>query len=375
MAGFSRRTTRRSLSLALGRMNDFFHIVAPSFTTVLGWRLQQEETNLGIAAGTLPLERMEWVSQFILHYERITRRMLAGNRMPGRSVFIDEKREVIGHFDGHPPVVVFSDLDGTLLDHETYSYAAALPALGALRQCGGALVLASSKTAVEIRELRAQMGFGHCPAIVENGGGLLPPENELEGDLSQTSFVHADLMSRLNGLPADLRTKFEGFSDWSVEEVAARTGLSLEAAKLAAQRAFTEPGIWNGTAEELQAFKAALAERGLFARQGGRFISLSFGATKADQMARVLESYRTRSGDVPVTIALGDAPNDVEMIESADHGVIINNAHGGGIPSLSGESDGRIHRTRENGPLGWNHAILNLLNGLDGTDNHDAPIT
>ena len=71
------------------------------------------------------------------------------------------------------PLIVFSDLDGTLLDHETYSWAAAEPALAALRAQGIPLVLASSKTALEIAPLRAAMGFSHCPAIVENGAGLL----------------------------------------------------------------------------------------------------------------------------------------------------------------------------------------------------------
>ncbi len=70
-------------------------------------------------------------------------------------------------------IVVFSDLDGTLLDHETYSFAPAWPALDRMREDGHVLVLASSKTAAEIAPIRAAMGFVDCPAIVENGAGLL----------------------------------------------------------------------------------------------------------------------------------------------------------------------------------------------------------
>ena len=53
-----------------------------------------------------------------------------------------------------PAFVVFSDLDGTLLDHSTYSWKAAAPALAALRDRGIPLILASSKTSAEIAESR-----------------------------------------------------------------------------------------------------------------------------------------------------------------------------------------------------------------------------
>lgn len=80
---------------------------------------------------------------------------------------------MVSFVDTAPKLVVFSDLDGTLLDHETYSWQPARPALERMKGLGIPLILASSKTAIEIADLRAQMGFSHCPAIVENGAGLL----------------------------------------------------------------------------------------------------------------------------------------------------------------------------------------------------------
>ena len=73
------------------------------------------------------------------------------------------------------PLLVFTDLDGTLLDHESYSWSPARPALDALRELGAGLVLASSKTAAEIAPLREAVGFTTWPAIVENGAGTLEP--------------------------------------------------------------------------------------------------------------------------------------------------------------------------------------------------------
>ena len=68
-------------------------------------------------------------------------------------------------------MIVFTDLDGTLLDHETYRFDAALPALETLAARGVPLVLATSKTAAEIGPIRQALGRD-VPAIVENGGGI-----------------------------------------------------------------------------------------------------------------------------------------------------------------------------------------------------------
>ncbi len=74
------------------RADGFLHLDAPGFETVLEWRLEQERTNLGSASNALSRERVEWVSRFILHYERLTRRMLAGHRRAGVSLKVDQSR-------------------------------------------------------------------------------------------------------------------------------------------------------------------------------------------------------------------------------------------------------------------------------------------
>src|SRR5215211_6339369 len=70
--------------------------------------------------------------------------------------------------------VVFSDLDGTLLDHETYAFDAARPALDRVERDGIPLVLCSSKTRAEIEPLRAELRNRH-PFVSENGGAVFIP--------------------------------------------------------------------------------------------------------------------------------------------------------------------------------------------------------
>jgi mannosyl-3-phosphoglycerate phosphatase len=259
--------------------------------------------------------------------------------------------------------VIFTDLDGTLLDHASYSYAPAGPALALLHKRAIPLILASSKTAFEIAPLRAELGFAHCPAIVENGAGLLPAGADPESLVSVDSDYRC-LRAILDGMPAELRRLFAGFGDWSIEEISARTGLSMDKAALAGRRLFSEPGVFSGTDNEKRRFETYLETKGLKARQGGRYYTLSFGATKADQMTRLMVDFSQEPGAV-TAIALGDAANDIEMLEAADIGVIISNPEGCPLPHLSGEDDGRIIRTRAAGPVGWNEAILKFIGQRD----------
>ncbi len=252
-------------------------------------------------------------------------------------------------------LVVFSDLDGTLLDHDSYSFAPALPALEALADLRIPLVLATSKTAAEVAVLHEQMKLGTAPAIVENGAGLYRPGNDAQDE----SAYHA-LRNTLDTLPADLRGPFRGFGDMTGQEIAQITGLSPEAAALARRRQHSEPGIWSGTDEDRAAFLSALKQVGVSARSGGRFLTLSHGRTKADGLRRIAGEY-----DARLTLALGDAPNDIELLQAADIGVIVRNDHGPGVPKLPGEATGAIRRTTRPGPEGWADAVLGILQDIN----------
>lgn len=251
-----------------------------------------------------------------------------------------------------PPMIVFTDLDGTLLDHDSYSYAAAAPALARLRAAGVPVVLASSKTAAEIAPLRDALGFAHVPAIVENGAGLLAPGAGAGDDTA----AYDRLRAALDALPADLRTGFSGFGDWGPAGIARETGLPPADAARAGQRQFSEPGLWRGDAAGKSAFLQALAAQGIAAREGGRFLTLSYGGTKAGQMETVLARYGH-----PFSVALGDAPNDVEMLETADLGIVVANPHRPPLPPLEGEDTGGIRRTEDPGPTGWNNAMQTVI--------------
>lgn len=251
-------------------------------------------------------------------------------------------------------IAVFTDLDGTLLDHDTYSFEAALPALAALKERSIPLILASSKTEAEMRPIASALRL-ETPMIVENGAGIAG----IDAQQGEGDSVHERIRAVLSTLP--LASHFTGFADWSVEEVAHKTGLSPEKAALARLRRFSEPGLWDGSEEERNVFAGQLAAHGLTAVQGGRFLTIMPPVSKAEAMRRVAARLCESQASPVFTVALGDAPNDLAMLKAADLGVIVANPHHAPLPVTERERSGHILRSRLPGPAGWNEAILTFL--------------
>lgn len=259
-----------------------------------------------------------------------------------------------------PRLIVFTDLDGTLLDHHSYSWRAAMPAVSRLCGHGIPLILNSSKTAAEISELQRTMGL-RAPFIVENGAAVVIPQGCLGNDdeevvhfgASHEEVMRSLLVRRKEG------AHFRCFHDLSVDELVQLTGLSAHGAEQAKQRLGTEPLLWEGTDEELTDFRAALERDGLRLVQGGRFLHAMGCFDKADGARFLLERYREHFGDTPlVSIALGDSPNDQRMLEEADIPVVI---RGVNSDQLELPASSRPMRSLKPGPEGWNECVLNLL--------------
>ncbi len=264
-------------------------------------------------------------------------------------------------------LIVFSDLDGTLLDHDSYSFAPAQGALEALRQRDIPLVLASSKTLDELLALRQQLG-NRDPFIVENGGALCIPSGYFAGfhgdcrrdgyEIERFSPDYEALTATLEAIRCEHGFIFCGFHDWTEAQVVKFTGLSPQAASQAKRRLCSEPILWRDSQEGLHKFKHLLAQRGLKTVQGGRFLHVLGSADKALAMQRLVALYCDHGRTKPHTVALGDSPNDLQMLQAADTAVVVKNHLG---QHLRHAALARAVYTQGVGPVGWNEAIAGLL--------------
>ena len=249
--------------------------------------------------------------------------------------------------------LVFTDLDGTLLDHHSYDHSPAQPALERLRQAGVPVIPVSSKTLAELKEIRKRLHL-KGPAVAENGAVIAYPGEEPQVAPPGYHLLRDFLIDRRSNPRFDTL----GFGDMELEEVMEHTGLPREDAKRAMKRLASEPFLWRGDSESLAAFRLEAREKQLRLLRGGRFMHLLGDTDKGQAVRLVVKHLRSRSKVITRTIALGDSDNDRDMLLAVDNPVIIRKPDGSHI-SLAERPDAII--TDQPGPAGWNQAIQQLI--------------
>ena len=276
--------------------------------------------------------------------------------------------------------MVFTDLDGSLLDHHSYAFAAALPAISELARQSIPLVLCSSKTRAEMEQIRARLDNSD-PFIVENGAAIFVPQAWLDGAFSvfvsatehaniehkdgylvhATSDTRARWLAVLNVLQTEYGGEFDCFNHMGVEGIVALTGLSEEEAALANQREFSEPVHWHGSDQRRDAFVAELESHGATVAQGGRFLGVTGPCDKGKALQWLADATATCLGCEHLdTLAIGDSGNDVPMLEVAGTALVIRSPVHEFPPLARGLGVGVMHSDKP-GPDGWNEGVMTWL--------------
>jgi mannosyl-3-phosphoglycerate phosphatase len=265
--------------------------------------------------------------------------------------------------------LVFSDLDGSLLDHHTYSYLDAQPQLHMLEHRGIPVIPATSKTRVEIEFLRAQLGNTE-PFIAENGAAVFIPEGYFDRQPVDTVardgyWVRELCASREKWLDllAELLEQFPQEYDYffraGTAGVMQMTNLPQERAVEANQREYSEPVKWLGGEERKAEFMACLQSRGACVQRGGRFLAVSGDCDKGRALDWLRQIYReSKPGCLWHDLAVGDGDNDRAMLEAAETALVVRSpVHD--YPRLS-RSDGVLYST-DYGPAGWAEGVARWL--------------
>lgn len=265
------------------------------------------------------------------------------------------------------PWIIITDLDGTLLDQQTYSYALSLPALDMLREREMPVILCSSKTAAEMIRLRGELGLKH-PFICENGGAIYLPRRyfhfPIAGAKPKRLFEVIEFGADIYRLRRALRQATRGagvtvraFGAMTIPEIMSRTGLTMDQALYARQREYDEPFIVEAgnEAKLLEALRA----KGLTVVKGDRFYHLTSGHGKGEAVKKLLELYRRESGSL-VSVSLGNSANDLAMLRETDRAMLIRNPDGSWDTDVIKQVP-KAYRTEGIGPRGWREAIDKIL--------------
>lgn len=287
-----------------------------------------------------------------------------------------------------PRIVIVTDLDGTLLDARDYSWAGARATLARLDRQRIPVVLCSSKTRAEMERCQQDAALEH-PFISENGGGLFVPDRYFPFEVPATrrlpGFAAIDYGWRYDRVvrafreaAEETRVAAEGFNDLSLPKVARLCGLSLREAQLAVLREYDEPFMVldepRGPEPRPESrfgrryrFYRALRRRGLQVTRGGRFDHAHASPGKGRATAALRELYERQAGGPVVMVGLGDARNDLSLLQAVDVPIVVPNSSSRATLDLLRRVPG-ARLAPGSGPGGWGSAVREVLQELrDGT--------
>ncbi len=269
-----------------------------------------------------------------------------------------------------PRLILFTDLDGTLLSATTYDSGPALPYLARCRAAHVPVIFCSSKTAAEMIVLRTALK-NVDPFICENGGAIYLPRGTFSGlhfprkrmgdfEVIEIGAPVSRLRQALREAATRTGTTVKGMGEMTLREVRELTGLDEEGAILARQRAYDEPFVLISGDPAL--LKKQLRAAGYTLTRGGRFFHITQGCDKGKAVRLLRELYERKINGPVSTAGIGDAENDYSMFQAVDRAFLVQKAPGrwASIPDLP-----HLERVDGIGPEGWARVVEFLLKEKD----------
>ncbi|MFK8050422.1 MAG: HAD-IIB family hydrolase [Halioglobus sp.] len=270
----------------------------------------------------------------------------------------------------HKKYLVFTDLDGCLLDAENYEYQEALPTINQLKAIGIPIILCSSKTAEEMHPLWSSLNLD-SPFVVENGAAVYiprkhfstkPPQAKSEGNFWVQEFGRDrnELKVLIDKVKTETQFEFKTFSDLGAKGIAELSGLSLPEAAKANTRQFSEPLQWLGNNSQRTLFEEKLSQLGASMSIGGRFVCVTGNHDKVTATLWLRRQYELeyRAENIQ-DLAIGDSPNDAAMLEAACTALIIPTADRQLLKIDKPPQQTIIGK--HSGPLGWSQGVTRWL--------------
>ena len=294
--------------------------------------------------------------------------------------------------------VVFTDIDGTLVDINTAEYGKETDKLIRLiKKRNIPLILTSAKTRLEQNKIREDLGLSD-PFIVENGGAIVIPKGyfpdyalrdikypfrETQETKNEARDVNHEIVVEL-GKPADyIRAKlsdirkkyginFRGVADISVEKLSNLALISRDQAKRMAQRNYGET-ILQIQSEDIARFIKYVQEDGMKVIHGGRFFDVTVGTDKGIAVGILKKLFMDKFHNNVTFFGIGDSTNDIPMLNLMDIPILVQRQDSSWVDygeikmknavdsSREGISSNKLIKVEGIGPNGWENAIHKII--------------
>jgi len=262
-------------------------------------------------------------------------------------------------------IIFLTDLDGTLLHHDDFSFEAARASILEYIDQGIDIIPVSSKTKPEIEQFCSDLGV-RLPFIYENGAGFSIPA--LSGGATQEMICGTPTAELLqiwkHAIPIELRAYCQLLMDMDEAECRALLGLEGGALALALQRDYSILLTFKGDKKTLTLLNIYCERAGLTLQKGGRVFCLAGTHNKAT-FIDMLRSVAGPGQKEPYIIAFGDGNNDIPMLNGADMACIIPRPNGMHLPPDSITT--KTIMATQPAPIGWQQSAKIALGQLSIT--------
>jgi mannosyl-3-phosphoglycerate phosphatase len=275
-----------------------------------------------------------------------------------------------------PRHLIFTALEGALVDPHTDSFAGAEEALSELERRKIAYVLLTSRTREEIEPIRRKLGHNH-PFVTENGGGIFFPDGyfslRIPGAVRTARYLsvaqgrpYAEVCEALDDIADESAVGVAGFHHMSLREIADNTGLRPRSAELARAREFDEPFFFTSSDEKAIArFVETARARGFDTRRGPTFWHLSARCDASRAVRSLAQLFREATHIKLRLVGIGGGDQDLPWLRAVDHAVLLPDSREAAGPSEdlreTPSRTGTIVVGDSPGATGWNKAILNII--------------
>ena len=266
-------------------------------------------------------------------------------------------------------IVIYTDLDGTLIDFEDYSFEVTAPLVRKLEQQGVPVVFCSSKTRVEQAFYREKIGV-KAPFITENGSAIFIPKDyfsfkfEFDAQIEHYQVIELgtnreNILKEIKNARLNSGAEVFGYADLEIDEISQILKLDTAASQRAATRDYSETLIKGDKSSK--AFKemvTLLEQAGLQCNAGGKFHTvISKKSDKGKAVQKLHQLFKKQYADA-VSVGLGDSANDLPLLQSVDKPFLVQKPGNWwddiNVPNLV--------KVPAIGPKGWLEAVSGLLN-------------
>lgn len=261
--------------------------------------------------------------------------------------------------------VVFTDLDGSLLDLKSYSFYKSRDAVERLKKAKIPIVFCSSKTKCEQLFYLNALGLRH-PFIVENGSAIFIPRRYFKKKIPYHTFVTeeyevislgksvTDIRAFLERFRNEFEQKLICYADIPPEEVSMITGLDVQSARRAMLRDYSET-LLAGSVNHV--FYSALELEGLRSIKGSKFETIVGAQVDKGKAVQILIDLYKREYEEVHTYGIGDSVNDIEMLEVVDDAYLVQRSDN----TWSAIEMADLKKMPGVGPQGWSK-VADLIN-------------